>query len=100
MKIKALLSAVVVGAAMFGGNAGPARAAPIEAYGALPAVEDVSLSPSGKRVAMILSKGAQRIFAVRELEGDKKVLQSVGVNLNKLRSVYWADDDHVLVSMS
>ncbi len=71
---------------------------PVEAYGKLPGLEDVSLSPSGKRLAMIAVVGDERRLLVGPVGG--KVDFAVKVGSAKVRSVNWAGDDHILVAIS
>jgi len=68
---------------------------PIEAYGKLPAIEHVSLSPSGERIAYIATDGEKRRFIVTTAEG--KVISGGDVGGVKVRDVEWAGDDHVLI---
>lgn len=71
---------------------------PIEAYGRLPSVEHLTLSPSGERLATIAVVGERRRLIVAAIGG--KLLQAVEVGDTKVRDVWWADDDHVLVATS
>jgi len=73
-------------------------APPIEAYGRLPSVEHLTLSPSGERLATIVVLGERRRLIVAAI-GDR-LLQAVEVGDAKVRDVWWADDDHVLVITS
>lgn len=71
-------------------------APPIEAYGALPAIQGVELSPSGKLIAVSLNKGEQKVLVVRQLEGDKKILYSTTLT-DRNGGAQWADDSHLFV---
>lgn len=73
-------------------------APPIAAYGRLGAIESMSLSPSGERLAFVSVAGETRVLAVRDVGG--KVLCVANVADSKLRDVSWAGADHVLVTMS
>jgi dipeptidyl aminopeptidase/acylaminoacyl peptidase len=76
-----------------------ARAAPpIEAYGRLPGVELVRLSPSGERVALIGVVGEQRRLFI--MNADNKVLKTGLIGDSKVRDLNWAGDDHLLVTTS
>src|ERR1700722_18221270 len=84
--------------------AGPAvsiaRAAPpIEAYGRLPAMENVSLSPSGARYAYIIVDGDARKLVAANVDGNQAVF-ACDVGKAKVVGVYWAGDDHLLVEVS
>jgi dipeptidyl aminopeptidase/acylaminoacyl peptidase len=76
-----------------------ARAAPpIDAYGKLPAISDVALSPSGGRIAIVMAEAEQRSLLVSTTDG--KLLHRVDLGLIKVRQVFWAGEDHVLVFTS
>ena len=74
-------------------------APPIEAYGSLPQVEYMRVSPSGQRVAMVGVVGEKRQLVLAEVAGGK-VLKAAAIGTNKVRNVSWAGDEHVLVSIS
>lgn len=95
MRFKAFLA----GAAVALGIASAAVAAPppIEAYGALPAIASMQISPSGKLLAVVLNKGAQHVVVFRRLDGDKGVIRSMQVN-DRFGGVVWVDDDHAFVA--
>jgi dienelactone hydrolase len=73
-------------------------APPIEAYGRLPGVELVRISPSGERIALIGVVGEQRRLVI--LSAENKVLKSGVIGENKVRDIHWAGDDHLLVRIS
>ena len=73
--------------------------APLEAYGHLPTLEDVVLSPDGKKLAFVHTDADARILAVMSL-ADRKVLGGAKVGDSKLRGIHWADDDHLLIYTS
>jgi hypothetical protein len=73
-------------------------APPLEAYGNRPAIESVTLSPSGKRFAFIAMDGADRKLFVRNVGGAAVLTAKVGDN--KIRGIAWAGDDTVLVTVS
>jgi dipeptidyl aminopeptidase/acylaminoacyl peptidase len=73
-------------------------APPVEAYGKLPAVEEVHLSPSGGRYAMIANDGEKRRLYV--LTTDNKPLSLIDIGNAKVREVEWAGEDHVLVTVT
>lgn len=78
-----------------------ARAAPppIEAYGRLPAMENVSLSPSGSRYAYIVVDGDARKLVAATVDGNQALFAS-DVGKAKVVGVYWAGEDHLLVEVS
>jgi dipeptidyl aminopeptidase/acylaminoacyl peptidase len=73
---------------------------PVEAFGALPQVSDVELSPNGKLLAFyeIKPRGAQVVMFDLEAHKDR---QTVPVALPaKFRSITWADNETLLVTVS
>ena len=59
--------------------AGPVAAAPLEAYGKLPSIEDASLSASGTQVAVVVTNGEERRIVVKDLTNNTiPLLASVG----------------------
>lgn len=73
--------------------------APLEVYGRLPNVEDVSLSPDGSRIAFVNTEGDNRTVAVMSL-ADRKTIGAVNVGATKLRGTYWVDNDHLALTVS
>jgi dipeptidyl aminopeptidase/acylaminoacyl peptidase len=78
---------------------GLARATPLEVYGGLPSLEEVSLSPDGGKIAYVRTEGEKRLIVVRSL-ADDKVLKALRVGDAKLRGIEWADDSRILVYTS
>jgi dienelactone hydrolase len=78
-----------------------ARAAPppVETYGKAPAVEMVSLSPSGDRYAFITVDGENRSLVVATF-ADSKLLAHGNLGDVKLREISWAGEDHVLFTLT
>ena len=70
-----------------------ARAAPLEAYGRLPAVEDVVLSPDGRTLAMSVTDGEARTIVVRSLEGEGK-RRLIAAGDRKVRDLRFAAGRH------
>src|SRR5271169_1257320 len=92
--LSALILAVIGLALLLGGTA--AAAPPLEAYGNLPQVEHMRVSPSGLRVAMVGVIGEKRQLVLAEVAGGK-VLKAAALGATKVRHVRWAGDEHVLV---
>jgi len=96
MIVKLLIALMSVGglclAAMPVGAAPP----PVEAYGQLPRVEMVRLSPNGDKIAYVTVQGSDRHLLVTTTDG--KTLHQVDCQDIKLRGLDWADDDHVVLS--
>lgn len=88
--------AAVVAAGLCVGTA--AGAAPLEAYGHLPSIEDISISQDGQKIAVIWTNGEERRIAIRDLaDASTKVL---GVGRNKVRNLDWAGPGHLLITTS
>ncbi|WP_334162027.1 alpha/beta hydrolase family protein [Phenylobacterium sp.] len=77
----------------------PAAAAPLEAYGRLPTIEDVAISPSGHAVALVVTDGEQRIVAVRDATTGEYLMKA-GAGPAKVRAIQWAGDRNVLIIVS
>jgi dipeptidyl aminopeptidase/acylaminoacyl peptidase len=77
----------------------PAGPPPLEAYGRLPSLEEVQISPDGTHIAFVQTDGDTRLLVVKTL-ADQKVASILGVGKNKLRSLKWADDTHLLIIVS
>ena len=81
---------------------GPAEAKsdppPISAYGTLPAISSVSLSPSGGVMASINTIDGKRYILVRTMAGE--TVLAVPIGENKVRRLKWADDSHLLVEVT
>jgi len=73
-------------------------APPIEAYGKLPAIDNVTLSPLGDRYALIAVDGDTRKLVV--VTTDNQPLFAIKVGDAKVRRVAWAGNDHVLVTIT
>jgi len=77
---------------------GPLTAAPLETYGRLPSLEDVALSPSGKRLAFVRTRENTRLIAIADLPNT--VVMRMAIGEVKLRHLSWADDDHLMITTS
>jgi dipeptidyl aminopeptidase/acylaminoacyl peptidase len=78
----------------------PASAAPpVEAYARLPAMENVSLSPSGARYAYVIVDGETRKLVVTSVDGGH-ILYAGDVGKAKVVGVDWAGEDHLLLHVS
>ncbi len=77
------------------------RAAPpaLSAYGALPALELVSLSPDGSRIARITVTGEDRALMVTRI-ADGGILAQANIGVTKVRDVEWISNDRLLITVS
>jgi len=76
------------------GDALPARP-PIEAFGRLPVLTDVSLSPLGDRLALVRHEGDQNRVVIQDLAGNLLLL--VDAHAEKIRRVDWVSDRFILL---
>lgn len=93
-----MIRALVLAAAMAIMAGAAARAAPLEAYGQLPDIEQVAISPDGARLAVLIGGGEERRILIRELNGGGEKLMSVGDI--KIRHLKWAGPDDLLIASS
>jgi dipeptidyl aminopeptidase/acylaminoacyl peptidase len=89
--------AFALGIALCGPNL--AAAAPLEAYGRLPSVEDIQISPDGATLAFVLTSGEDRRIVIKRL-ADHAVLGVLNAGAVKLRDLQWADAQHLLLTTS
>jgi hypothetical protein len=74
-------------------------AAPLAAYGDLPTIEQIAISPNGKLLAIDLVKGEERSIVVQDLTA-KKILTGIKMGQIKVRGMEWAGSDHLLIASS
>jgi dipeptidyl aminopeptidase/acylaminoacyl peptidase len=91
----ACLTAPVSGGAQ---DAAPVQV-PLEVFGGLQTLENVVISPNGKRLAFVRISGDTRALLVVDI-GKATPVGGVRVSETKLRDVAWIDDDNVLVTTS
>ena len=71
---------------------------PLSAYGELPGIEEIVLSPSGERIAMLVTLSGSRQLIV--LGPDMKPLKRFPFDDIKVRSFDFIDEDHLLLRRS
>ena len=76
------------------------RAAPLEVYGRLPSAEDVALSPDGSRLAFVRTTANDRLLSIISLSDGKPIGTTLRVGTAKMRSVAWADSEHLIITLS
>ncbi len=71
---------------------------PIEAYGELPIIRSVAISPNGKKLGYLKKEGDQELFLVTDLETN----EVTGANTTgiKTRGVHFISNDYALLSAS
>jgi dipeptidyl aminopeptidase/acylaminoacyl peptidase len=72
---------------------------PLERLGGLPTLENVVISPDGKRLAFVRTSGESRAVYAMDV-GKSGFLAGVKVAEVKLRDLEWIDDDKLLVTIS
>lgn len=77
-------------------TARPVDPPPIEAYGALPSLEMLRLSPSGERLAFLSVAEDQRRLVLLDLEA-RAPIASVAIGEAKVRGLRWLGEDRVLI---
>jgi len=86
-------------AAVAAAVAGAAHAAPLDAYGRLPSIEQVAISPDGTRLGVVWTDGVQRKL-ILEMVADYKPMGMVDLGQAKIRSIQWAGPQHILITSS
>ncbi|MDB5429448.1 MAG: peptidase prolyl oligopeptidase active site domain protein [Caulobacter sp.] len=95
----ALVRAAALAVLMALGWLAPALAAPIEAYGRLPAIEQVAISPDGTMLAYVVTDGEKRAVVIRRTS-DKSMVRGLNAGDTKVRDLRWAGSGHVLLTIS
>ncbi|WP_324696403.1 S9 family peptidase [Novosphingobium aerophilum] len=73
------------------------EAPPLDAYGELPRIEDVAISPDGQAIATVAQdEGDRRVIVMK----DGKPLLNGSSGKTKVRAIEWADSDTVLLTNS
>jgi len=90
--------ALALAGALASGAPVQAAAPPVEAYGRLPAIESVQVSPSGKLIAYVATEHDTRILLIGPPGGE--ALDALRVGEAKVRDVRWAGEDHVVVTLT
>ena len=76
----------------------PATPPPLAAYSILPYAVFPVLSRSGQRIALVVGSAEQRLLVIQQVYG--KVLMSAKLGDSKVRDVFWAGEDIVVVWIS
>jgi len=98
--LRRLCAAVATAACVAGPHpAAVADAVPLAAFGRLPNLEDVAISPDGTKIAFVRTKGEIRNLVVTPVTGHE-ILGGVRIGESKLRGVRWIDDDNLLATAS
>ncbi|HWD67216.1 MAG TPA: alpha/beta fold hydrolase, partial [Caulobacteraceae bacterium] len=92
-------AAIFLGVVLASTLVGVTAAAPLDAYGQLPSIESVAVSPDGKMLAIALTNGESRRIVVRHTH-EKTPLTILDGGTQKIREIQWAGDHHLLISIS
>ena len=76
-----------------------ASAADPTPYGRLPAIGNMSLSPSGKRYAFVGMIGDKRMMVAADADSNK-ALYAADVSDAKIRSIQWAGEDNLVIMVT
>jgi len=68
---------------------------PIETYAATPLVDNIALSPDGKRVAVISQSGDDKLLIYFDVADPAP--KSLRLGPAKIRNLFWGDNDHVVI---
>jgi len=77
----------------------PCAAAPLEAYGRLPNIEAVAISPDGSALGLIFTNGEDRRIGIKSL-AEGKLTHLLNAGQIKVRDLQWAGPDHLLITSS
>ena len=94
-RLFAAIGAACLYAGMPAAAAAQGAAIPIEAYGALPAIEEAKLSRSGTYTAMLMTVNDQRQIMVLDAAGAP--VQQFVVGDEKVRGIDWVGDEAILL---
>jgi pimeloyl-ACP methyl ester carboxylesterase len=72
-------------------------APPLDLFAASPLIDDITISPDGKRVAFISQKVDQKILGYFDLADQK---HQFALGAKKVRSIFWGDNTHVVMVSS
>jgi dipeptidyl aminopeptidase/acylaminoacyl peptidase len=68
---------------------------PIEIYAATPQVDNIALSPDGKRVAVISQRGDDKLLIYFDVADPSA--KSLRLGPAKIRNLFWGDNDNVVI---
>lgn len=92
------MAAAAACAALLATTARASEPPPLAAYGRLPSIEGVEISPDGKLLAITVTDGEHRVLAIRKT--DTTMVTGITMGAVKVRGVQWAGPEHVLVITS
>jgi dipeptidyl aminopeptidase/acylaminoacyl peptidase len=96
MKILSGFAALALGLAA--GATAQAAPPPLEAYGGLPSIDEVEISPDGSKLALAVSDGERRGVVVRSTTDGAS--HTTGAGENKIRHLDWVGSDDLVITTS
>lgn len=78
--------------------ASSAAAAPLEAYGRLPAFEAAAMAPDGKHFALVTTEGDERRILIKDVESGQSEVMATGRTATP--DIRWAGPRYLLVTYS
>ncbi|HXI48908.1 MAG TPA: hypothetical protein VNH39_09995, partial [Steroidobacteraceae bacterium] len=94
------LASAAIAVAIAGAHAaGAGETSSLEAFGRLPTLENVVISPDGTKIAFVRTRSDSRNLVVAPLS-KPEILGGARVGDTKLRQVEWIDDDNILATIS
>jgi len=100
MRLVAQFAAALVAVVMADGGGAPVVAAPLDAYGKLPAIETAALSPDGTMLAYSITlDGEKRAIVIKSL-ATGEVIRGLNVGEHKIREIGWAGSNHLIITES
>lgn len=98
MRIRLCVSLSTI-AFLLSGSALAQISAPVNAFARLPDLEHVRMSPDGTKLAWIGDHEGQRVLSIYDLVAKRNARHIAQGEEYKLRSLMWADDDTVLLTI-
>ena len=92
----AVVCALVAGVLL---PAAATAAPPLETYGGLPSMANVAISPDGSMIAFLTSDPGAPVVKVQTI-ADHQTLHTIQAGGDKIRILQWADDRHLLITIS
>jgi dipeptidyl aminopeptidase/acylaminoacyl peptidase len=92
-------AAIAAAAIVCAHSAAAGETIPLEAFGRLPTLENVVISPDGTKIAFVRTRSDSRNLIVAPLT-KHEILGGARVGDTKLRQVEWVDDDNILATIS
>ena len=73
-----------------------ADAAPIDAFGRLPTVDQVTVSPGGTHIALVVAGANGQQVQIRKID-DLAIVSLFNIGTTKIVGLDWADEDNLLI---